>query len=295
MTRELIQKARQTNLGEYLINSSVSLEKHGDRYRHAEHDSLTFHENSYYWNSRQEHGNAIDYLVRYMNMDFKQTVTALTESAGARDERPPSMDGDFKRDDLLIIKDISKVRAYLSKTRHIGNSIIDYLVRNKLLFQEKRTNNAVFPMYDENNDLVGAELQGIIPDKRFKGVQKDSKYGYGFNIKFFNDNNAFDYSLFFESAVDLISFVDYKLNREKKDLKGCILVSMAGLKLNILRHTAKAFQGDLKAVLCVDNDQAGQEFKNKVQQSKIPFIVSAPDERFKDWNEQLTAWHGNGY
>ena len=141
-------------------------------------------------------------------------------------------------------------------------------------------------MYDENNTCVGAELQGVTK-KRFKGVVKDSKYGYGFNVRFSNDG-TFNYALFFESAVDLISFIEYKRNYENKGLDKCILVSMAGLKVNVVKHTMIAFQCD-KVVLCVDNDDAGQKFKSEIEGMYPCYIDCVPNERYKDWNEQLGA------
>lgn len=283
MNKTQIKQARQTNLAEYLLNAGVPLIRQGNRHRHKEHDSLVFTANSYYWNSRQEHGNSIDFLVRHMDMNFTSAVTALT-NCPQPEKRPPTA---FNAN-LSIGNDTFKVEKYLHKHRHIGRGIIRRLIENGLLFQEKHTNNAVFPMYDEENRLVGAELQGAIPARRFKGVKTGSKYGYGFNMRFSADN-AYNYALFFESAIDLISFADYKFNHEKKSLGGCILVSMAGLKINVLKHTAKAFGGGLRAVLCVDNDKAGREFIKAVESEKIPFITCAPAEHFKDWNEQLTA------
>jgi len=141
-------------------------------------------------------------------------------------------------------------------------------------------------MYDENNNCVGAELQGVTP-KRFKGIKEDSKYGYGFNVRFSNDN-TYDYALFFESAIDLISFMDYKKNIENKSLEKCILISMAGLKLNIVKHIIQAFECG-KIVLCVDNDSAGQKFKGDIARANIAYIDCSPDAKFKDWNEQLSA------
>ena len=64
MNKELIQKARQTNLAEYLTSIGIPLKREGNRYRHKEHESLIFTENAYYWNSKQQKGNAIDYLVQ---------------------------------------------------------------------------------------------------------------------------------------------------------------------------------------------------------------------------------------
>ena len=284
MDKAIIKGARQANLAEYLISVGVPLEKDGSRYRHKEHDSLTFTKNAYYWNSRQESGNAVDFVTRHMNMNFMEAVSALVPYQVNIGETKTS------KFELSLCDDIDKVKVYLNKHRFVGYNIIDYLVENKRLFQEIKTNNAVFPMYDENNNLVGAELQGIIPEKRFKGIKAGSKYGYGFNVRFANgsaNNGSFDYILFFECAVDLISFIDLKRNHEKKNLNQCILVSMAGLKPNILKHSLKAFRGNLKVVLCVDNDEAGKQFKQKIQEEKIPFITREPDTGFKDWNEQL--------
>jgi len=290
LEKELIQQARSSDLAGFLMSVGVPLVRvGGGRFRHVEHGSLVFTGNAYFWNSRGESGNAVDYLVRHLNFAFKDAVFALAGFRGAEGETCGER-GNFALSALSVVEDGAKVRAYLSQTRHISHSIIDYLIENKLLYQEIQTNNAIFVMYDERDDYVGAEMRGVLPDKPFKGVKGGSKYGYGFNVRF--GENDFDYALFFESAVDLISFMDYKLHYEQKSLNKCILISMAGLKINVLRHTLKVFNGNLKAVLCVDNDEAGQAFQNKVENEKIPFIVCCPDEKFKDWNEQLAEIKG---
>ena len=116
---------------------------------------------------------------------------------------------------------------------------------------------------------------------------KDSKYGYGFNVRFSHDN-TFKYALFFESAIDLISFMDYKQNHQNKSLDDCILISMAGLKKNVVKRMLKVFQCE-KVVLCVDNDESGRKFKNEIEGVGIEFLEHSPDGRYKDWNEQLQA------
>lgn len=283
MDKSTIQQARQANLAEYLLSVGVPLINVGNRHRHKEHDSLVFTDNAYCWNSRQEHGNAIDYLTRHMNMDFVDAVSALVGVTTTEQKNNKA----FNFDDISLCDNQIKIRQYLDKTRFIGYGVIDILLNKKLLFQEMRTNNALFAMRDENNNCVGAEVQGIT-QKRFKGVKANSKYGYGFNVRFPNDD-TFDYALFFESAVDLLSFIDFKLYHEKKSLDRCILVSMAGLKTNIVKHTLKAFKGDLQAVLCVDNDNAGQEFIKEIERMGVNYKLCLPDEIYKDWNEQVIS------
>jgi len=287
MNKELIHKARQTNLAEYLVSQGVQLKKEGQRHRHTEHDSLIFTENSYYWNSLQEKGNAIDYLVRHMGMSFINAVLALSGMNGLCFTSSTAPAKGFVLDSATLNPNHQQAKIYLNRERHIANDGIDYLIQKKLLLQDRQTNNIVFPMYDEKNICVGAELQGVTK-KRFKGIMKDSKYGYGFNVRFSNDE-TFDYALFFESAIDLVSFIEYKQKYENKSLCKCILVSMAGLKANIVKHMLKVFKGNLKIVLCVDNDEAGERFKSKIEDIQSNYIDCAPNEKYKDWNEQLIA------
>ena len=88
-----------------------------------------------------------------------------------------------------------RTAAYLNKTRHIGNTIIKRLFDEGYLYQqhvrynakdgrESEAHNIVFPIYDEKQVIVGAETAGTLSyaEKRFKGVEEGSKYGYGYNI-----------------------------------------------------------------------------------------------------------------
>jgi len=283
MNNEIIRKARRANLAEFLQGAGVPLVKCGRRHRHKEHNSLIITENSYFWNSRHEHGNAIDYLVRHMNYGFIEAVLALVPHSELSPQIAPSKVFDMAQ--IELNDNLHKIREYLHKSRQISNDLIEFLIRQKLLAQERQTNNIIFPMFDECGNCVGAEVHGVTP-KRFKGVKMGSKYGCGFNLRF-PDSGGYDYALFFESAIDLLSFVDFKRNHEKKTLNRCILVSMAGLKINVIKHTLGVFGGDLRVVLCVDNDEAGQSLKTAVKQAEIPYIDRSPNPKFKDWNDQL--------
>jgi len=276
--KALIQQARQTNIGEYLMSTGLQLKRNGKRYKHPEHDSLIFTDGAYFWNSRQESGNAVDYLTRHLDMTFGEAVEALT---GFTPSAPP----DTQTAELLLNNDCRRSIAYLNKTRKIDYEIIIDLVKNKLIQQEANTNNAVFSMLDEHGQTVGAELQGTLSDKRFKGVQAGSKYGYGFNLKY---GKKPDFIMFFESAVDLLSFVNI-VKLQNRVLDDCILVSMCGLKTNIVTHFLSTFTGVSGVFSCVDNDNAGVEFENALEGLKIAFKAHKPDKAYKDWNEQLQA------
>ena len=191
--KDIIDEARKVNLADYLISKGVPLIRNGRRYKDKDHDSLVFTDNLYYWNKRQENGNAVDYLTRHMKFDFNGAVKELTgvditsdieiarynqsEIKGIIPRRP------FSMDDLTLENDMRRTAAYLNKTRYIDAAIIQRLIDTKLLYQQRanyRTNdgrnieahNIVFPIYDENRRIVGAETAGTLSyeGKRFKGI-----------------------------------------------------------------------------------------------------------------------------
>ena len=282
-----VQKARQTDLAAYLLSIGEPLTRSGTRHKHKTHDSLVFTKNAYYWNSKGgESGNAVDYLTRHMGMTFDDAITALVGFVPSEKK----IAGQAKKE-LVTASDCRRVFAYLHKSRGISYDLIHSLVADGLLAQEADTNNAVFFMKDENGETVGAELEGTLSERRFKGVRAGSKYGYGFNIRRNETSKTVEYIMFFESAVDLLSFVDLKTNHHGKDLSGCLLVSMVGLKSNIVQHMTSTFGG--QPVLCSDNDAAADKFLATTTSAYLPTGENIkikhlrPDPQYKDWNEQL--------
>lgn len=281
MEKELIKKARRVNLGEYLLYRGEPLRRDGRRYRHKNHDSLVFTDNSFYWNARSEKGNSIDFLMLFYQMDFMTAVGELLDYMNISPETnlTPQQTGEFRFSDLRL--DISTARAvrYLSDIRKINRKLILHLVEHCCIFQEYGTRNIVFPMYDEGHKAVGAEIHGSTEDGRFKGISRNSKYGYGFNLVYGKPEHIY----FFESAIDLISFIEvlltYNVPLEKKGF-----VSMGGLKENVVKHMSEVYCG--RIVLCVDNDEAGRIFSDKLQNT-FPERMELYSPASKDWNEYL--------
>ena len=276
MDKELIRQARQTNLPNYLQTKGIELKREGRRFKSKEHDSLIFTDNAYYWNSRNEHGNAIDYLTRHLGYSFQEAISELIGIKNSIDETPTSQQC-FKITNVTTSNQLQRTIAYLNKSRFINNDIIISLIKNKLLFQEQDTNNAIFVMLNERDEIVGAELQGTLSHIRFKGIASGSEYGYGFNIK---DSNKPKKAFFFESAIDLLSFYEMYQNR----LESFILVSMGGLKVNVVERILEAYTSVTESFICTDADEASSNFKKGLT---MPFTEVLPVKPHKDWNEQL--------
>jgi hypothetical protein len=200
---------------------------------------------------------------------------------------------EFNLDFTRLDSECLGVMKYLHRKMAIDFDIAEYFIKNKLLYQDRPSGNAIFPVYDEDNIIVGAEEYGTLENKRFKTITQDTKDGYGFNARF-SDDNTFDFALFFVNALDLISFVDYKKSYEKKSLKKCVLISMSGLNIDVVKHSLTVFKGKLTPVMCVGNNKAGQDFRQEMQDEKISFIDSSPAESFSNWNEHLTCVRKSG-
>jgi len=295
-----IYLARQAGLADYLISLGVPLVKDGSRYRHREHDSLVITKNAFYWNSKSAKGNTVDFLTQYMdaiglqNLKFADAVAELTgRTHFAQPELPKPAPFDFEK--LNLAPDMGRIIKYLSDTRKIDRSIIEWLIANRYLFQElipypdkktgetKEMSNAIFPIYDERCQIVGAETAGTSTCSRYKGIKTGSAFGYGYSLQ---AGESARFILFFESAIDLLSFINIE-KLKNKSLLGCRLVSLAGLKGNIFERTIKAMVNPAVPVLCVDNDSAGVEFIKKIKTTFPQTKVHRPDRLYKDWNEQL--------
>jgi hypothetical protein len=140
-------------------------------------------------------------------------------------------------------------------------------------------------MYNETGGIVGAETCGTLTEKRFKGIKPESEYGYGYSIQ---GKKEIKYALFFESAVDLLSFIEIE-RLKNKPIADTLLVSMAGIKSNVIEHTLNRRNEPLQPVLCVDNDNAGADFIKRVRAQIKGIKTFLPDTQYKDWNEQLKA------
>jgi hypothetical protein len=83
-----IDEIKQANPIQDLIDAEFTLAKKNGRYLHAlQHDSLVVDvaEQIYYWNSRSESGDVIEWVMKRRNIDFKSAVEFLARRAGLPD------------------------------------------------------------------------------------------------------------------------------------------------------------------------------------------------------------------
>lgn len=290
-SKEDVWKARNANLPAFFSNAGYALLKEPrGRYRVVGYGGLILFNCTFCWFSKGLKGNAVDCLMAFFNFSFDRAVEALL---GVSSALPSSFafDASEKQDPFVmpaLSKDQHRVFAYLSKTRRIHASLIVYLMKNRLLFQDFRC-NCVFPFLDENNVIVGADLIGTLSSVRFKGVLPGSDENYGFNIRLGSPDSLYA----FEAPIDLLSYLC--LFPDVFTRGNAVFLSLGGLKHAVLETFLKLFP--FKGIyMCLDNDKQGVNGKEKgwggwdfadSLRSSLPFTDCFPPDPFKDWNDVL--------
>ncbi len=151
---EIVKKAQKVDLLSYLQfyepNELVHIS--GNNYCMRSHDSLKISNGLWNWFSQGIGGNnAIDYLVKVKGMTFIEAVekviainkiTVPISGCNEKSNTHKSIIIPQKADRFKEVKD------YLIN-RGIAEEIVIECYKNKLLYQEKNTNNVVFVGYDK--------------------------------------------------------------------------------------------------------------------------------------------------
>lgn len=189
--------------------------------------------------------------------------------------------------------DENAIISYLCNDRGLDYEIVRHLINDKLLYQDLR-GNCNFIIRDLKYNYIGMEIIGITAKyfRRREYIDADNR-NYGFNMQLI-EWDGFHMPqieiLFFESAIDLISF--WQIYRHK--LNHHILISMGGLNRNIIYNIIELKKsGNIEKLnnsrlwVCVDNDDAGFNFI-RFMKNEIPDIkIYQPPNGAKDWNELL--------
>ncbi|MGN0679563.1 MAG: DUF3991 domain-containing protein [Oscillospiraceae bacterium] len=282
ITKEQIESARGADLADFFRANGYDCEQCRSELHVKGYGGLYINVDTNQWTcfSVNKAGrNAIDCLTEVLGYDFKDAVIALAGHNYTHVKQTINKHSfsDLKKKELILpdkADNMKKVFAYLCKTRGIKPEIVSQLAHEKLLFQDIQ-GNAVFVHKDENGKVVGAEIQGTMTAKRYKGVAQ----GTSDSLFTFQIGDKPDKVYCFESAIDLLSF---KQIANQTKINNSLLVSMAGLKPNALK---RLIENGMKIYSCVDNDEAGRAFTSSNNLTPCRKILE--ENGVKDYNELL--------
>jgi len=292
ITDEQKERAAYVNLPQFLMSHGFDLKKVGKEYVWKEHDSLHIKDNGpgergvWHRFSTGEGGDNIGFLREFMGMSFVEAVEALNGEhydlaytpSRTYEQKPKTVTA--RELSLAEADNCRRVFAYLCKTRGLDYDLVASLVRQGVVSQEEKTGNVLFKYYDDNGKVIGAEKVGTSTGHRFKGIAEHSADGHGFEVVRGTGEKAF----FFESAIDMLSY----LQMHDKEMTDCRLVSMMGVKPNIVLDTMLRHNIPPENVfLCSDNDTAGNEFAQRLQEQYPDMKRVITPDTYKDWNDML--------
>lgn len=251
-------------------------------YRDTEHDSLVFYKDHYHRFSNEDHGNAINYLQKYIGLTFIESVDKLLNfgllhisqyNIPMEPEKPvKTIYRPIKN------KNIENIYDYL-ESRYIDTSTLQLELGKNKMYSASVKNEGDNYICFANDEMKFYILKNTESTGTKNMIISENPGGYWWFVPFGENLEEYD-SIFnvyvCESPIDAISL--YRLESVP-----AVYCSMGGLKDISLKQICERFsdQKHYKIVLAVDNDKSGNDFCKK--HSEFERIV--PD--FKDWNEDL--------
>ena len=292
ITDEQKERANLINLPQFLMSHGFDLKKVGREYVWKEHDSLHIKDNGpgergqWFRFSENKGGDNIGFLREYMDMSFIDAVEALTGEhidrtyTPSHTYQPKPVQQTARELSLAEADNCRRVFAYLCKTRGLDYDMLSALVKKGTISQEEKTGNVLFKYFGTDGKVIGAEKVGTSTEHKFKGIATSSAGGHGFEVVRGTGEKAF----FFESAIDMLSY----LQMHDQELDNCRLVSMMGVKPNIVLDTMLRHNISPENVfLCSDNDTAGNDFAQRLQEQYPDMKRVITPDTYKDWNDML--------
>ena len=283
VSKKQIASARHADLYAFLMKyHSSTFKTEGDSIRPKDNHSISIKKGYHGYKdfSTEETGNSIEFLTNHMGYTFVEAVQALSDvSALAQQPTDVQQDGienvppKFPEPVNGMYKNLF---AFL-KNRSISTETIQKLVKQKLLYQEKSKNNIVFI----NMERDFAELRGTYTfGNPFHGIVPHSRHD---GFWWFRTSRNAAKAYICEAAIDAISL--YELHKIQGNHEEAYYISIAGVAKQPAIDRLKKYK--YKLVLSVDNDDAGQNCRNR--NSDLEYIIPV----HKDWNEDLQSLKNN--
>jgi hypothetical protein len=255
-----IKQARGADVVAFLEkHSGFTFNRKGGAYRCQQHPSLAVKDNrlSWYWHSKGMGGHGVlDYLTKAENMPFREAVETVTGISA--ESAQPLMETEKPKTLILPEKSGTALRLYdyLCGKRGIDSGIVDALIQEGKLYEDKR-GNVVFVGYDDNGKARFASLRGTYGDCRFRVDCNGSDKRYGFNITSPTSERLYVY----ESAIDLMSHASLEnmATGEMGAWKKHNRISLSGTSDAALDFFLNKQKKVMELVFSLDNDKAGRE------------------------------------
>lgn len=295
-TKEQIDKANETDLVPFLEGLGEKFKKCGKEYRWMTHDSVMINHNQWFRFSNNTGGGPIDFLMTFYDKSFPESVEMLIQEKQQEDNQKrinlavakadvssqedcsiPLQDEKIKLPEANANNDI--VRKYLIEERGIAEEIVDQMISERKIYEDRQHHNVIFVGYDTSGNIRYAGIRGT--QEKYRGEAAGSEKAYGFG------HTGDDDTLFvFEAPIDLLSF----LTAIGEGWQSHNYISLGSVSENAMVQFLADHKNIRRVYLCLDSDSAGnfacEKLLHKIPEDKNVIRLKPA---MKDWNECLTV------
>lgn len=281
-TKEQRERARRTDLANFLISQGEKVKKSGSEYEWLDGlQKVTIRGHLWYHQYEQKGGDAVDFVRRFYNKDYAEAVEMLLNNCDGQIVNSQITERERKPFILPARNDrMSRVFSYLLLTRGIDKDVLYEFVRRKMIYESSDFHNAVFVGYDSNGKPRHAHKRGTVTSNPYKGNVAGSQPEFSFHW-----HGTSDKMFLFEAPIDMLSYISmHKENWQEHSYAASCSVSD-----RVLFQCLKDNPNIKNVFLCFDNDEAGQtankRIVDKLNSMNIKSEILIPIH--KDWNEDI--------
>lgn len=300
-TEDELEIAKSVDLVAVAASLGYTPKKIGNYYTLKEMDSMRIYNRSHWcrfsrrYDKGENGGSQIDFLRVFAGMDVKEAVFWLLDFAGysriSDTHVKPQLKYQIQKKEVEKKEFILPEQAhsnvylyeYLTNDRAISTDVVNFFVKQGLIYESNPYHNIVFKGNDKNGVTRFASMRGVF-DKKGKPFKCDvpgNDKRYGFNIA--NDEST--EIVVFEAAIDMLSYMDIHRDFES-NMIALGMVADAPLEMFLKEHPQI-----VSIRFCLDNDKAGREATEKLMEKYYQFGYDVadcpPPKGYKDYNEWL--------
>lgn len=278
---EDFKRAKQASIVDVVQRNGFNLEQESSvNWRGVEHDSLVIdaRKNTFFWNSRQEHGDPIDFMMKVVGVESMQdAVKLLNDPSLSRAEIVQQKAEPFQYS-ARNSKDFTRASNYLTIARGLNPQLVATL-HQKGFLQQNQNGDVVF-VWAKSGRRVGAATQGTTIDYdenghrgTIKRIMKNSEQDFEFNFSIGRPDRL----LVFEAPIDALSYLS-----THPETNNTMFLSMDGLKpATVTKGIQYMYEltGDVPNSIGfgVDNDAAGHTFFDRMMKEH-QFVIQETGE-----------------
>ena len=261
-------------------------------YRCRQHPSLAVKNDrlSWFWHSRGLGGfGPLDYLIKAENMSFREAVK--TVMGMSHTTVPTQVYEKVNKPKTLVLPEKAGVQLrlydYLCNKRNISSNIVNSLILEKKLYEDKR-GNVVFVGFDERDKPQFASLRSTHSDFRIDCSGSNKKYGFCIAYQ------PSELLYIFESAIDAMSLATIESINAGNTVawKQRNYLSLSGTSDTAIPLFLNQHKTVKELVFCLDNDPTGREAATKMvhKYAQNGYRTQVKLPQHKDFNMDLQTF-----